>query len=279
MNKVFDIVRDRLIEMLDGDIIPWEKNWFSKDFQNFTSKHSYRGMNTWFCAFHNEKHGFNSSSFLSFKQTRDLGGTVKKGEHGLSIFYFKLMQKKSNPDEVFPMWKWSTVFNIEQTNLPADLAEIPKNLDIIHDDVIEGYSGGPVVKYSENYNPCYNSSLDEVHMPLLTQFKDTVSAQATLFHELAHSTGHDSRLERDLKGGFGSKQYVKEELTAEITAAYLLQKFGYPVHYENRTAYIQSWKRNLVDTPEIFLGAASKAEKAADWIIERHIPAAKENVS
>ena len=135
------------------------------------------------------------------------------------------------------------------------------------ENIVAGFSGPKVTEGGNR--ACYQASLDRVTVPAKGQFASEGEYYSTLFHELAHSTGHKSRLDRKEVGAstFGSEPYSVEELTAELTSAFLCHEAGIDNTLENSAAYIQGWMAKLKDDPKAFITAAGRAQKAADFIL------------
>ena len=142
--------------------------------------------------------------------------------------------------------------------------------------IVDGYEDPPTIQYNHAY-PCYQPASDRVRMPATERFISEAEMYSTLLHELAHSTGSQHRLNRSLERSatFGSKPYGKEELVAEMAAAFLCAEAGIgPATLENTAAYIQGWLKQLRNDRRLIVHAAGAAQKAADWILGRRPAAA-----
>jgi antirestriction protein ArdC len=213
---------------------------------------------------------------VSFKQAKGKGGRVKKGEKGFPVVFWKWVHVKDPESESgkkrVPFLRYYTVFNLEQTE-GIDIPE-PQTRDfnpiMKAERVIHGMPNAPVIEHNEP-RAYYQPSEDVVNMPKANLFQTDEEYYSTLFHELTHSTGHASRLNRDeisKMSPFDSQDYSKEELVAEIGSAFLCGHCGIePSVIENQAAYIQSWLKQLRSNKKWLVYAAAKAQKAADYIL------------
>jgi len=286
---VYQVITDRILALMDKGIVPWRKGWVGGKNgnmpRNLTGR-AYRGINVWLLA----SLGYTSPYFLTFKQAQKLGGRVKKGEKGMSVVLWQPFEKQVMDENsgkmVTKKWlslRYYTVFNVEQTEgckfpkkVVASLTtgtadETPVDpFDAIEaaEAIFDNWTGKPTVAFDGNDRAYYVPSEDIVHLPKKAQFRGSGEYYSTLFHELAHSTGHKSRLNRDQTGYFGSHNYGVEELTAEFTAAFLNGMAGLePEVIENNAAYINSWKTTIKADPKLVVTAAGRAQKAADLIL------------
>lgn len=243
--------------------------------------------------------------FITFNQCKAEGGKVKKGAKGFPIIYWNMYRKETEElDEngnkrviMIPNLKYYTVFSIsdcegiEQKNeRPApEIVTIPK----WHYEPVEGIDPNSydaaaeaiIADYlhraqtltldcmGESDRAFYAPYADSVTVPNINQFGEVSEYYSTLFHELGHSTGHSSRLNRftgnAANAAFGSEEYSKEELVAEITAATILNSLGLESGntFRNSAAYVQSWSKHIKDDPMMFISAAGKADKAVNMIL------------
>ncbi|MCK5352656.1 DUF1738 domain-containing protein, partial [bacterium] len=232
MNKVYKIITDQIIAKLEQGTIPWHMPWSADGPKNLISDKPYRGINVFLLG----SLGYMSPYWLTFKQARSLGGHVNKGEKGTPVVFWKTYSKmETDPDtqqtekqQRFVL-RYYRVFNIEQCTLPPE--EIPqadpttKEFDPIPqaESVVEAMPNVPELTH-QSQRAFYSPRLDVVNMPRPESFDTPENYYSTLFHELTHSTGHESRLNR--KGitdpvRFGSNSYSKEELIAEMGSAFL----------------------------------------------------------
>lgn len=280
--NVYEIITERIIAKLDAGIIPWHKPWSSPEMmpKSFNSRKEYRGINVMLlgCA------GFPSPWWLTFKQAQERGGMVRKGEKGTPVIFWKWLDRKGaaspDPDEInvngsrVPMLRYYTVFNAAQIDgieFPA-VETTPQTFKPIDAaaQVVSGMPNAPAIKHG-NGAAFYRPAEDFVGMPDPEKFESAEAYHATLFHELTHSTGHASRCNRKASisewSRFGSQSYSREELVAEMGAAFLCGVTGIiDPTLDQSVAYIQSWRRKLHDDPKAVVVAAAQAQKAADYI-------------
>jgi antirestriction protein ArdC len=287
-NAVYKIVNEKIIKMIEeGNVTPWQKPWSSAITpKNLVTKYPYRGVNTWMLL----SSPFKSPYWVTWNQVQKLGGSVKSTEsknYEIVVFwkilkYNKFDPKKQEDDEKsFPLLRYYRVYNLEQVELPDDVRAklVP---DIVSRDVnpiaeaeriVAGYKDAPVIEYG-HIKAAYSPTFDKVMMPDQDRFVSDEKYYATLFHELIHSTGAESRLKRFKASDFtlfGDATYSKEELVAEMGASYLCAEAGIESRtIENAAAYIKGWLSALKsDDGRMIVFAASKAQKAADYILSR----------
>jgi antirestriction protein ArdC len=221
--------------------------------------------------------GYRTPRYLTFKQALDLGGNVRKGEHGTKVFFVKQLQVADRDGEegetrIVPMMREYTVFNVEQCqNLPGrvmTLGEVKVRNPDERDATIDEFLGASRVDIREGMGEAYyRSGADFISLPRFETFKSAATFYATAFHELGHATGHKSRLDRDLRARFGERAYAAEELVAELCAAFLCAEFSIDGDLRH-AGYIQSWIGLLKADSRAFFTACSKAQAAADYLRE-----------
>lgn len=284
--SIYQTVTDRIISSLKAGVIPWEKPWKSPRFaggpfpRNFFTGKPYRGINVMLLW----SSDFSSPFWLTFKQAHELKGHIRKGETGTPIVFFKQLphaeKDATSTDEdertPFALCRY-TVFNVEQCDgltLPEIVPTDPApevNEDEICEGIVNAWEKRPTLRLDSmaEYRAFYRPSTDSVHMPLRSRFVDTAHYYSTLFHELVHSTGHSSRLNRTFGDRFGDELYSKEELVAEMGAAFLCAIAGIANEHTDRntTAYIQNWISKLEEDNRLIIQAAANAQRAADCIL------------
>lgn len=272
--KVYEVVTERILAMLEAGTVPWKTPWkhAGRAPKNLSSDRHYSGIN-WFllsCA-------GNSPYWLTYKQAAEMGGQVRKGEKGMPVIFYSWFedseQRKAAGKMPF-MVKYYTVFNacqIDGVEIP-DLQSPPRtNAEKIAacESILTTYANPPKLEHSGT-RACYSPRTDIVNMPPANQFFSDEEYYGTLFHELAHSTGHTSRLNRDLNNEHGSTGYGEEELTAEMTAAFICAETGIaPKLEENSAAYIASWLKIIRGNSRLVVTAAQRAQKAANLMLGR----------
>ena len=221
---------------------------------------------------------YSQNYFLTFKQVKELGGTIKKGEKSEIVIFWKWIEKEneqSKKTEKVPLLRYYHVFNISQTEgIPKDRLPpvIERKNDPIQtcEEIIANMPDRPEIRH-EQHRAFYNKAEDFVNMPRRESFVSSESYYSVLFHELLHSTGAEKRLNRrelvDSKG-FGTREYAIEEITVEMGASYLKSYAGIPIEQlENNAAYIQSWLKRLKQDKKFIIHASARAQQAADFIL------------
>jgi len=276
MNKVNQIITDKIIEQLQAGKIPWKKPWAGGEFpKNIITKKNYRGINALVLGFSEYK----SPYWMTFNQANQLKGIIKKGSKSTKVVFWKLTNYNTPdqaPDEQQEktglLLKYYNVFNLEQ----VDGIEAPIKLN--HEftpieeaeKIVNSFTDKPEIE-NNGEEACYSRSTDTLKMPNKNYFFTDEEYYSILFHELIHSTGAKKRLGRtDVEGydhTFGSADYSKEELIAEMGAAFLCGMSGItqPV-IKNQAAYIQNWLTALKNDTSLVISAGAKAQKAVDWI-------------
>ena len=288
---VFQIVTDQILDLLDKGTIPWRKPWkggYAGQPKNAISKKKYRGINVFMLAITSETKGYDSPYWLSYKQAKQLGGNVKKGEKSTLVVFWNWIEKKNtDPDtgkveiDKIPFLRYYRVFNIAQCE-NIDLSKIPENpendipdLDFSPVNACENIIGNmadcPPI-YHDDGRAYYIPSTDEIHLPKREKFASVEDYYSTAFHELTHSTGHEKRLgrhEKDKNLHFGSETYSKEELVAEMGAAFLCGICDISNTIDNSAAYIDGWSRKIKGDRKLVVHAAAQAQKAIDYITNK----------
>jgi len=289
---LYQRVTQYVIDSIEKGTPLWRKPWGNRKIsvenlpQNLTTRTPYRGWNRLLLAYDCYRSEFTSPFFVTFKQAQQLGGRIKKGSHGIPIInYVEAKEKSPTTEDATGAEESSgrarrypvahTIFNVEQTEgidyptiepevlAPIEriaacekfLAQMPQPAPVRH--------GYPKAEY-------YPVS-DHIQMPPIEDFSPTEQYYSTLFHEIIHSTGHQSRLNRkELMdyAAFGSVTYGKEELTAEMGAAFLCAQCGIEQKtIDNSAAYLQSWLNTIKKDKRMILSAAAKAQAAVDFLL------------
>jgi antirestriction protein ArdC len=288
-NDVYQMVTDKIVAALESGTIPWRQPWDARKStqgaRNAVTGKAYRGINPWLLNCSALAAGYSDPRWLSYKQAQDLGGSVRKGEHSTMVVFWKIGKIaaetiNSAGETVLAerktfMLRYYNVFNVQQCDglKLKDLAAPLNDHEPLElaEAIIANMPNRPSMSFGDN-RAYYTPSLDTIRMPALGAFAAPEGYYGTAFHELSHSTGHKSRLNRHgLETGiaaFGSEVYSREELAAEFGAAFLCAHAGIsaPV-IENQAAYIQSWTRALKDDRKLVVVAASQGQRAAEWIL------------
>jgi antirestriction protein ArdC len=272
--KSYEIITEKILEKLEQGLIPWQQPFKNGKPKNFISKKAYSGINFFMLSMQYS----NCPYFATFKQIQDIGGKIKKGAKGTPIIFWKKLDNENSVGEdsknIFVL-KQYTVFNLEQTeNVEFEIDTNEPNFNPIEncENIYKNMPNAPKLKHEKN-QPFYSPSDDFVNMSKPENFLSNDKYYATLFHELIHSTGHISRLNREnlvKKNRFGSRAYGLEELTAEMGAAFLCAETGISSeNIDNSIAYIQSWIQTIKEKPSILFQSASEAQKASDFILNK----------
>ena len=265
-------VTDRIVAALKEGTVPWVKPWTGIPGDgvpvNATTNRAYRGVNVFLLYLTQMAKGYETSQWLTFRQAKKIGASVRKGERGTTVVFWKLLKKDEGTDEerVIPLLRHFTVFNRDQCDgMPELEGEAPRTEFERHaaaEAMIE--ATGADIRHGGD-RAFYNRSDDKIQLPKRERFHNTESYYSAAFHELVHRTGAPSRLNREKGGRFGDTKYAFEELIAEMGAAFLCAENEISGELQH-PAYIESWIEVLENDNNALFGAASKARKAADLI-------------
>jgi len=291
-DKVFQIFTDQIMDMLEEGTVPWRQPWKGgKIPMSFQTKRPYRGMNVWFLNSVAIHRGYTSNWWVSLKSVKKAKGWIKDDEFkkSVTVIFCRPKRYEVETDEVDEqgqpvkeermsfIYFYHTVWNMDQvegmTAPDADQDAEERTPNQILEEaqaIIDGYQNGPEISHGGT-RAFYRPSDDSVTVPEMELFQDSENYYHVMYHELAHSTGHGSRLGRkgvmDLTM-FGSHDYSKEELVAEMGAGFLGALVGLtPRTIDNTAAYIQSWLKALNDDKRLLVYAASKGQAAAEHIL------------
>ena len=296
MSKAYDIVSenrkqivDEIIAQMEKGELFWKKNWIEGSLpHNPLTGAVYKGGNRLRLIFLMDAYGYTDARFVTYAQAKKAGWKVKPGSKGIFCekwTYYKLEEiKDEQTGDVIkkiisyyqhPVVSYFYLYHASSIEgIPPEAAKPP----VLNQD--ENELANMLIRAS----PCivreggmegafYNMSQDFIHVPRRDDFKSGQDFITTTLHEMIHSTGHPTRLNRDMSGGFGSESYAKEELVAELGSVFAAADIGIPAlgeHFENHAAHLQSWLKALKEDPNELFNAASKAEGAADFITERY---------
>jgi len=281
---VYTRVTNRIVDALERGVRPWFQPWNADNAAGRITRplrhngQKYQGINVlmlWAAA---EDKGYSCPFWLTFNQSRELGGHVRKGEHGSPVVYANTFKKSETNDageeveKEIPFLKEYTVFNAEQCDgLPKHfyaLAEPPKEKieRIAHADAFFANTKADI--QTGGSRAYYAIDLDYVRMPPIEAFRDAESYAAVLAHEVTHWTRHPSRLAREFgRKKWGDEGYAIEELVAELGSAYLCADLAItPEVRDDHAAYIASWLKVLKDDKKAIFSAASHATRAVDYL-------------
>lgn len=290
MNNLYEEVTDKIIAMMEQGQIPWHKPWTgtSAGAISYSTGKPYSLINQILL--------MEPGEYITFNQCQKAGGKVKKGSKAKRVYFWKIYQKDLldedgqpvlKPDgtpkkETVPVLKAFQVFHLVNDcegispRWAEQLPEAPaRPIEAAEAALLEYISREGIRMEADKISgkAYYSPSLDLINLPCIGQYQSAAEYYSTAFHEATHSTGHPSRLHRfevyDSNAAFGSENYSKEELTAEIGAACILHQMGIetPDSLRNSAAYIQNWLKALKDDKRLIIGAASRAEKAVKRIL------------
>jgi antirestriction protein ArdC len=279
MNRdIFEAITARFIEQLKRGTVPWQKPWFAV--QNIVSRKPYRGVNSLLLG----STDYQSPFWLSFKQALDLGGHVRKGEKSTPVIYYKILEKRDEARKIMlredgkpariPFVRWANVFNLDQTEgIPAPTITANQGMSPPHQRaaaIVDNARLCPI--HHAGFAAFYSPTDDVIRIPAPSTFHSQEDYFHTVYHELTHASGHSTRLDREgvtQHTRFGSEKYSKEELIAELGAAFLSNEAGIldSVRFENSVAYLGSWINKLENDPKLIVSAASQAQKASDFVM------------
>ena len=289
--NLYDEVTGRIVSELEAGRFPWVQPWGRPNGQGFSAapglprngltSRNYSGVNVlilWGAVIEN---GYPSQSWLTFRQALEAGGNVRKGERGTTVVYadrFIPEAEKARAVETggdakaIPFLKRFTVFNVAQCEglrpgLATDPAPLPERQVVPIAEAVIAASG---VDFRIGGDKAYYvPSADYVQVPPQPAFHEQINFYRTALHELCHASGHPSRLNRNLRNAFGSKDYAREELIAEMGSAFLCAALGI-VPTVRHADYLASWLDVLREDNRAIFRAASQASKAADWLLARY---------
>ena len=278
---VYTRVTERVVADLERGVRPWLKPWTGGSTRiTMPRRHNgipYRGINVLILWAEAIDRGYSSPLWMTYRQALELGAHVRQGERGTTVVYADRIIRNEVDDagndveKAIPFLKAYTVFNVQQIEglpsqyLPVPERERPKVELIASAEAFIGATGA-VIRHGGD-SAYYSRSLDIIQMPHPEAFRDAESYSATKAHELTHWTGHASRLNREFGKRFGDTGYAREELVAELCAAFLSADLGItPEPREDHASYLAHWIRVLKEDKRAIFAAAAHAQKAADYL-------------
>jgi len=281
---LYQEITDKIIAEMEQGRLPWVQPWNSSHAAcavglpvNASTQRHYSGINIlilWGAVFDRE---FTSQCWLTFKQAKALGGTVRKGEHGQIVCYADRFTPQSEREQArvdgreaqaIPFLKRYRVFNMDQCDgLPDDIMASPQPLperEIIPRAEKLAKASGADIRHGGD-RAFYSPLLDYIQLPPQPAFTDQINFYRSLFHELSHQVGHPSRLNRDQTGSFGSKAYAREELIAEMGSAFICAALNI-VPTVRHADYLANWLSVLKEDKRAIFRAASQAGKVAEYL-------------
>lgn len=290
LTKTREFLVNEFVKALKEERIPWERGWRNSQNMNAISNYKYHGINNFILTLVSQQRGYEDPRWITFKQVSDNNWKLidAKGK-GVPIEFWSpydtkekkkisieeaIEIKKEEPERIKNICQTYYVFN---ASLVDGIPPYQKGtLNISHNDISEflaNYLESENIQLFYRGDEAYYSLTDDaIVMPSFENFKSESIFFDTLAHEIAHSTGHPNRLHRDLSGVFGSINYAKEELRAEISSAFLNAELSIPLSQENvdrHKAYIQSWIEVLEKDPRELFKAITDAETIVNYICEK----------
>lgn len=297
--SVYEIVQEKMIKKIEEAIannekLPWQKPWSGRMPVNYVSRKPYRGINVFMLM-------DEGSEFITFKQIQELRKKnpeikLKKGSKSEMVVFFTMKQYKEKDEETGeevvkqrPILKYYNVFPIHTVEgLESKFETFEHNQIEEAGRVITSYVEESGIGYEEieGFGQAYYRPLnDSVHVPAMSGYKEIEKFYNVCFHELAHSSGHPSRLNRfDISAGshvFGSESYSKEELVAEMTASMMLGSLGINTESTeaNSQAYLQGWLKAVKNDVKLLISASNQAQKACDMILGNAVEKQEQEVA
>lgn len=296
---------EQLLTFIESNPTAWEAGWYKVGGtpRNGKTGKAYNGLNALWLYLLAEHKGYTDPRWVTYQQAKDLKASVKAGEKSSDVFYWSWYDKKTKKpfddatvkdmskderqkyidENVRPVLKYYQVFNASQCNKfpkldAAEQKEMPADERARQNATIESIienSAAPI--YFDGGNRAYYSPRqDSIHLPETSRFHSMQDYYATALHEIAHSTGHESRLNRKMISVFGTSEYAKEELRAELASVFMQLDYDISVegkHFENHAAYLQSWLKSVRDDQKEFFAAVTDAEKISQYVGEHYLQA------
>jgi|GEM_PF-1223201 len=283
---------NNIIKLMERDNLSFQEMWKDSKtpFNPLTDK-KYKGSNNLRLSTSALIQNFKDPRWMTFNQAKEKGYIIKKGAKSTSIYYYQYMDRltkkpfdvrrienlaeeereKYKKENVYSLLKKYNVFNAEQIDgieKYQDEIDISKRNDILEKILSNSEAS---IYYDQTEKAFYNLKKDTIHLPGKENFTNIENLYSVALHEMAHSTGHEKRLNRNMEGTFGDKDYAKEELIAEFSSVFMQQEINLKIddrQLENNAAYIKSWNNVLKENPEILFEAIKEAQKVNDYILE-----------
>ncbi|MFB1118781.1 zincin-like metallopeptidase domain-containing protein [Dickeya dadantii] len=274
---IYQTVTDSIITALEAGVKPWTCPWqrvpgMSGLPSNFATGIAYSGMNIMLLWCSASEQGFGDSRWMTYRQAQAVGGQVRKGEHGTTAIFYTTLEKENEDGDIdqIPMLKTFTVFNVEQIDgLPLNteaVSPVETFEPLPQAENLLRRSGARIIEKGQH--AFFKPLTDEVWLPERHLFSDAANFYATGLHELVHWSGAKNRLNREMKGKFGSEGYAFEELIAELGSAFLMADLGIVGEVQHES-YIASWLKALENDKRYIFKAASAASKAHRYLMDR----------
>jgi antirestriction protein ArdC len=282
-------VTNQIIEMLEKGTAPWQTPWEAGTLRlpfNPTTDRTYRGGNALHLMAVGARKGFDDPRWLTYRQAQDNGWQVRKGEKGSQIEFWQFdsgtepapgqgdadsTRNADRRENAGPIRRVYTVFNVKQIDgIPNYLPKQRQEWEVAETGESILRNSDARIRHDQRDRAFYNRAGDAIHLPGPDAFKTAADYYGTALHELAHWSGHPTRLNRQTLNEsyrFGDPNYAKEELRAELASVFLAAESGVPHNPEQHAAYVGSWIKSLQDDKNEIFRAAKDAHKAADFIL------------
>lgn len=308
LSKSRQALLEKVLQLFDGKKLDWTKGWSHKGAPlppvSGVSGTKYHGCNNALLWFVSIERGYQDNRWVTYHQIEENGWHFKKDENGesrgkgagvpveLFRYYDKSTKKdldwnefrKLTIDEQRAYWeenvrrvtRYYTVFNGDIVEGMPPMAQTthltPEERDERSEQVIRAWNDKQCkIIHDGGDKAYYRPSTDEIHLPERTSFHTIEDYYGTALHEIGHSTGHPSRLNRDLSGFFGTEEYAREELRAEFASIFMQQELGLPMseyHIKNHAAYLQAWGKEVRKDPNVLFDAIKDASRMSDCVFE-----------
>jgi len=280
-------VADEVAQYIEqSNTLPWLRPWSVNGIfpMNLQTRHEYRGINALLLGMYMGVRAYETPYFLTINGMNKMGGRFRDWEEaksqGLPIVFWKMMRgtdQKTGEEKVIPLLRGWTVYNVALVD-GIDLPERP-TAPVIGDGIAgmeANYVNPPKITHEPSAQAYYSPLFDSITLPLKEQFTSEIGYGETKAHELCHSTGHSSRLARFVDKSNPHEAYACEELVAEIGAAIILQRLGYTPEMARVAEYVRGWASRIKDDPNLLIGAANRADKAANMVLGLTVEAYEE---
>ena len=296
-NKIYDTITDTMIDFIESlktNPTRWEQPWIKTEnglgAHNALSKRPYSGLNQLYLSYLCLKKEFPYNRWLTFKQVQDLGGRIIEGSKSALIIFLKQIEEE-NKDSTEPLsnqtelenksvktrllLSYYNVFNVSQIEGLNDSLISPypisESFEFRSHELAEQLMGksGVKIEFSQQDEAYYTEKSDLISLPLRSQFKTTIGFYHTVFHEIGHWTGNPLRLNRKLFNLFGTEDYAREELTAEMCSVFVNSLCGIEIQIKNSAAYLDSWLGVLKKDKTAFIRSTMQAQTAANYILKQ----------
>jgi len=287
----YEHVTNRIIEYFESsDDVEWQAPWQGLNVpHNAHSGRGYNGVNVLLLWIRMQEEGWENALFLTFKQLKQVADkfpeqqcNIRKGSKSESVCFWKRIEsndKETGEKKIIPLLRLYRVFNIDQVEASDEVRkELMKHAGAFEfedererDEELEAFLAhlGSKVLHRGN-KAAYFPKSDKIHMPKIDKFKSSESYYSIRFHEEAHRTGHESRLNRKLENRFGSDAYAFEELVAEMSSAFLCARFGFNSTLQH-PEYVKHWTKRMGEDKYAIFKSSSLAKDVLDWMDEQQL--------